>query len=317
MAGYARATLRRPVYNRPMTEDEPYRHAPMDRAEVRELRRLSDRQGTRQLALHGAALLAAGALVALSSTALWRLPAQALEGAILIFLFAPLHETIHRTVFRNRRLNDALAAVIGFLLVLPASYFRYFHFCHHRYTQDPANDPELASPKPRNRAQWLLAATGLPVWKAHAMGVLRHAAGKTDEPYLTPGPAHRVVREARIHLGLYALIAVLSLAFRSTLALEFWVIPALLGQPWLRLYLMAEHTGCALVPDMLANSRTTLTNGIVRFFAWNMPYHAEHHAFPAVPFHALPRLHQRLAPALKVVSPGYIAAQRSILRGLR
>ena len=117
--------------------------------------------------------------------------------------------------------------------------------------------------------------------------------------------------------ALYALIAVLSLALHSTLALEFWVIPALLGQPWLRLYLMAEHTGCALVPDMLANSRTTLTNGIVRFFAWNMPYHAEHHAFPAVPFHALPRLHQRLAPALKVVSPGYIAAQRSILKGLR
>jgi hypothetical protein len=35
-----------------------------------------------------------------------------------------------------------------------------------------------------------------------------------------------------------------------------------------------------------------------------------------VPFHALPRLHLRLAPAIKVVSPGYIAAQRSILQGI-
>jgi len=70
------------------------------------------------------------------------------------------------------------------------------------------------------------------------------------------------------------------------------------------------------VPDMLANSRTTLTNGLVRFLAWNMPFHAEHHTFPAVPFHALPALHRRLAPVIKVKTPGYIAAQRSILKGL-
>ena len=80
---------------------------------------------------------------------------------------------------------------------------------------------------------------------------------------------------------------------------------------------MAEHTGCDLVPDMLANSRTTLTNGVVRFFAWNMPFHAEHHTFPAVPFHALPALHQRLSAVIKVKTAGYIGAQRSILAGLR
>ena len=300
-----------------MTWEGTYPCAPIDRPEMRELRRLSDWPGSLHLALHLGALFAAGALVAVAPSLVWRIPAQALEGAILVFLFAPLHESIHRTAFRNRRLNDAVAAIIGFLLVLPAGYFRFFHFCHHRYTQNPERDPELASPKPRNLGQWLLVVTGLPVWKAHVVGVLRHAAGKiVDEPYLTTIPARLVVREARIHLALYALVAVVSLALRSTAALDFWIVPAMLGQPWLRLYLMAEHTGCDLVPDMLANSRTTLSNPVVRFFAWNMPYHAEHHCFPAVPFHALPRLHQRLAPALKVVAPGYVAAQRSILKGL-
>jgi len=297
-------------------EAETYTHAPVAREEMREMRRPSDGAGALRLSLHVAALLTAGALVALAPTFWWRLPAQALEGVILIFLFAPLHESIHRTVFRNRRANDVLAAITGFLIVLPAGYFRYFHFCHHRYTQDPARDPELATPKPATFGQWLLVVTGLPVWKSHLMGVLQHAASKIDEPYLTPVPARRVIREARIHLALYALIAAASLALRSTAVLEFWIVPAILGQPWLRLYLMAEHTGCPLVPDMLANSRTTLTNGIVKFFAWNMPFHAEHHTFPAVPFHALPRLHLRLAPAIRVVSPGYIAAQRSILQDI-
>jgi fatty acid desaturase len=298
-------------------ESETYSHAPVSRAEMRELRRLTTRHGVLHLALHLAALIAAGVLVAVVPSLWWRIPAQALEGAILIFLFAPLHETIHRTVFRNRRANDVVASILGFLIVLPAGYFRYFHFCHHRYTQDPQRDPELATPKPRSVGQWLLVVTGLPVWKSHVMGVLQHAAGKIDEPYLTPIPARQVIREARIHLALYALIALVSILLRSTAALEFWIVPAILGQPWLRLYLMAEHTGCDLVPDMLVNSRTTLTNGAVRFLAWNMPFHAEHHTFPAVPFHALPALHRRLAPAIKVKTQGYIGAQRSILADLK
>jgi fatty acid desaturase len=209
-----------------------------------------------------------------------------------------------------------VAAVLGFLIVLPADYFRFFHFAHHRYTQNPERDPELASPKPRTKAAWLWAVTGIPLWRAHIVGVLQHAAGRTPEPYLAGTAARQVVREARIHLLLYAAIAVISVLLRSDAAIEFWVLPAVLGQPWLRLYLMAEHTGCPLIPDMLANSRTTLTNPLVRFFAWNMPFHAEHHSFPAVPFHALPALHADLASALKTTARGYFAAQREILRAL-
>lgn len=31
-----------------------------------------------------------------------------------------------------------------------------------------------------------------------------------------------------------------------------------------------------------------------RKLAWNMPYHAEHHAWPSVPFHFLPFVHKLL-----------------------
>src|SRR5262249_27463071 len=131
-----------------MDDAIPYPHAPVPRARVRELRRLSDRRGLAHLAGHLAALLAACIVVA-AAPGFWRLPGRAVEGAILIFLSAPLHESIQRTALKNRRLNDAVASVIGFLILLPADYFRFFHFAHHRYTQDPANDPELAAAKPR------------------------------------------------------------------------------------------------------------------------------------------------------------------------
>ena len=38
-----------------------------------------------------------------------------------------------------------------------------------------------------------------------------------------------------------------------------------------------------------------------------MPYHAEHHAYPAVPFHALPRLHEELKSELTHQGKGLAA----------
>ena len=57
---------------------------------------------------------------------------------------------------------------------------------------------------------------------------------------------------------------------------------------------------------MLENSRTTTTNAIVRWLAWNMPYHAEHHAYPTVPFYRLPALHLLAKPYLKETEQGYV-----------
>ncbi|MYF06606.1 MAG: fatty acid desaturase, partial [Rhodospirillaceae bacterium] len=63
----------------------------------------------------------------------------------------------------------------------------------------------------------------------------------------------------------------------------------------------------------------TFTNRLVRFIAWNMPYHVEHHVYPAVPFHRLPAFHAVLRDRLSVTADGYRAATQAttgaILRG--
>jgi fatty acid desaturase len=295
-----------------------YAHRGIDRARLADLNRRSDARGLCHLAGHGLLLLATGALLGLALDTWWAVPATVLHGIALIALFAPLHETIHRTAFRSRWLNDAVSWLGGFVLVLPPEYFRFFHFAHHRHTQDPLNDPELASPKPTTFAQWLLQVCGWNYWRAEVAGLVTHALGRTPEPFLTaPRAAARIVTEARIALIIYALVAVAAAATGSWAPLTFWVLPVLAGQPFLRFYLLAEHTLCPLVPDMLANSRTTHSNAAVRFLAWNMPYHAEHHAFPSVPFHALPSLHRDLRSNLKVTAPGYVAVNREILRSLK
>ena len=277
----------------------------------------SDRKGLTRLALHLLVIAAAGAIYASAFETAWMLPAAWLYGTTLVFLFAPLHETVHYTAFRSRWINRAVSAVCGWILVLPPRYFRAFHLEHHRYTQDPERDPELAVAPPRTWYDYLWRVSGFEYWTSRARTTLKHATGRVAEPYIAPSERARVVREARLYLASYAAIAAGSAAVGSAAMLWIWLVPVVLGQPMLRLYLLAEHTGCPMVPDMLANSRTVHTNAIVRFLAWNMPYHAEHHAYAAVPFHALPRAHAALAPYVKVQSQGYASVHRELIRGLR
>ena len=281
------------------------------------LKERSDRKGLAHLALHLVAIAAAGTVYALAFDTAWWLPAAWLHGTVLVFLFAPLHETVHYTAFRSRWLNRAVSAVCGWILVLPARYFRAFHLEHHRYTQDPERDPELAAAPPETFRDYLWRVSGLEYWTSRIRTMLVHASARVTEPYIAPSEQAAVVREARLYLASYVTLATVCAVIGSPALLWLWVVPALLGQPMLRLYLLAEHTGCPLVPDMLANSRTVHTNAVVRFLAWNMPYHTEHHAYAAIPFHALPRAHAALAPYVQEQSPGYASVHRELIRGLR
>jgi fatty acid desaturase len=284
-----------------------------ERQRLLQLAQRSDQQGLGQLAMHLAALLASAAAVLAARGAPWLLPAMLLHGILLVFLFAPLHEAAHRTAFRSRWLNDGVARACGAVLILPPAYFRAFHFTHHRHTQDPARDPELSTPKPASRAGYLWHVSGLPYWRERIATSLRHARGQVTEPFIAPHAKPGIVREARLLLGLYGLLALASLLAGSDLLLWLWLVPALLGQPFLRACLLAEHTLCPLVPEMLRNSRTTRSTALVRRLAWNMPYHAEHHAHPALPFHALPAAHALLAARIAVQADGYVAVQRAIV----
>ena len=60
---------------------------------------------------------------------------------------------------------------------------------------------------------------------------------------------------------------------------------------WLMgIYGHTQHAGLAEnVLDHRLNCRTVYMNPINRFLYWNMNYHLEHHMFPLVPYHALPR----------------------------
>jgi len=278
------------------------------------LTRRCDAAGLAQLAGHVAALVVTGVFVGVSIGTVWLLLALPVHGFVLIFLFAPLHETVHRTAFRSRWMNTVVAWICGALLLLPPDYFRAFHFAHHRYTQDPERDPELAYPKPWSRGSYLWVVSGIPYWRERLVSNWQHARGRVTAPFIGAAARAGIVREARVLVAVYVLVAVVAVAAGSAAPVYYWLLPVLLGQPFLRMFLLCEHTGCALSGDMRMNARTTLTNRAMRRLAWNMPFHTAHHVYPGVPFHGLPEVHRRIRDGVRYEAVGYFAVQRAIVR---
>lgn len=288
--------------------------ASLPQAQKDQLHARSDARGLKHLAGH-IGLLAAFAVYIAAQGPFWQILLLP-YGITIVFLFTLSHECTHATPFKAKWLNDVVGHAVSLPLVLPFTWFRYYHLAHHKHTNDPDRDPELAGGgRPKTWPQYIWALTGIGYWRGGLSVLWRHARGAVTADYLPPRKHRAMILEARILIALYALIA-LSL-FVSPLALWLWIVPVLIGQPVLRLYLLAEHGHCPAVANMLENTRTTLTNRLVRFLAWNMPYHAEHHAMPMVPFHKLPDLHEDIAAHLKSVSPSYRAFTRAYVAELR
>ncbi|MEL6421864.1 MAG: fatty acid desaturase [Pseudomonadota bacterium] len=286
-------------------EDHRSLIAALPAAERAHLVSRTNRHAAIRLAQHGAALTLTSTII-LSGMPGWWL-ALVPQGVLLVFLFTAMHEATHETAFASAPANRALRMCVGFVLLISPTWFRGFHFAHHRHTNDPAHDPELAIGHPTTWHDYLWRLTGLPLWWAQGRVLVRLISGNGSYDYLPARSQPRAIREARVFAAIYIAIAALSVLVGSAAAWWLWIAPMLLGQPFLRAYLMAEHHRCPQVANMLANSRTTFTNRAMRWLAWNMPFHAEHHAYPSVPFHRLPAFHALTRPHLTSTSDGYRA----------
>ena len=246
-----------------------------------------------------------------------RLVGLLLCGIGLATCFAPLHECCHRTAFRSRRVNDSVAWLAGLLCFYNSTYYRRYHQWHHRYTHQPGQDPELDDPVPTTAWAYLLELSGWNWWTGKLRGYRQLLWGDLSGlSYLSPELIPQVRRSVRLQFAVYAALALASLGSANGFLLWFWLLPLAVGQPLLRFVLLAEHSGCSFSSDGTKNTRTTLTIWPVRWLMWNMPFHAEHHLYPSLPFHALPAAHIFIAPHLAHCDPGYLAVHRRLLGNL-
>ena len=286
--------------------------------QLRTLSEPSDSRGFVQLAIHLVLLGLSIWLVARSGP--WTLfPAMLLLGIVQAALFAPIHETMHMTAFASPRLNQ----IVGWLSACPSllnwHFYTYFHLAHHRHTQDPERDPELTVPAPATLNGYVWRVLAMPYWYTRLVVLWNGLRGDLSAyPYIPARAVPRVIRSLRLMAVFMLACAVLSAVLVGWWApLVFWVIPQLLGQPFLRLYLLTEHTLCTLDNNALTNTRTTVTNAVMRVLMWNMPFHTEHHLYPSIPFHRLGDAHAQLRNQLGVLQNGYARWHLGFVRTLR
>src|SRR6201996_6920588 len=285
--------------------------------ELRALQGRSNWIGWQRLGIHVVLLAGAGWLVAVSSGWLV-LPAVFVLGLVQVALFAPAHETMHQTAFASRRANT----VVGWLTSCPSllnwHFYTAFHLAHHRHTQVPGQDPELVTSAPATLRSYALRILGVPFWTLRLRVAWDCCRGDLGAyPYVSAAVAPKIIRSGRGMVALMVGGSVLSaLLFGWATPLLYWIGPQLLGQPPLRAYLLAEHTGCTLDRNGLTNTRTTLTWAPVRLLMWDMPYHAEHHLFPSIPFHRLKDAHVLIRDRLGYLQPGYVRWNLGFVRSL-
>jgi fatty acid desaturase len=292
----------------------------VDAATLRRLCVASDAAGAAQTLSHVGAVAVTGWLLWITRGAawpakIWAVPLFLVHGTLLNFLYAGQHELSHGAVFKARWLNEWIGRLFGFVLFYPRTFDQVQHMAHHRYTSDWARDGELAR-APYTLSTYLLWMTGITYWYTRWRRLLRFSVGVVTEPYL---PAYRhpdMIREARWHLAGYAAIAALSVVAHSWAAVLLWLAPMIALKFMHQLQNTIEHLGLPHTDDMLANTRSTRTNALMRWMTWQMPYHTAHHAFPGVPFHKLKELHRMLFTDRGTEPPTmtYWGFQRAALR---
>jgi fatty acid desaturase len=265
----------------------------IDAARLRGLCVVSNGAGALQTLSHVGAIAVTGTLLWSASGSWWAVPVFMLHGVLLNFLYAGQHELSHWTVFRTGWLNEWVGRLFGFVLFYPRTFDQLQHMAHHRFTQDWERDGELARAR-YTMASYLLWMSGVTYWYSRWRRILRFSFGIVSEPYVAAKRRAELVREARLHLGGYAMIAGVSAAAHSSAAVMLWLVPMVAMKSVHQLQNTIEHLGLPHEDNVLANTRSTRTNALMRWLAWQMQYHTAHHAFPGVPFHRLHDLHEAI-----------------------
>jgi fatty acid desaturase len=305
-----------------LLREDPEMEASFSRRDIltpKELRALSERsdvEGSIQIGTHVGAIIFAGILHSYALGSWWVLLTGLALGVLLNFLYAGQHELSHATVFKTRKLNEIFGRLIGFVMIFPRDFDQIMHFAHHQYTQNWERDGELVR-EPYTLTSYLLWVAGITYWRNRFAGIIRRARGIILEPYIRQEEEAKVILESRIHLGLYAGIALISVIMGSWAALTFWIIPMILTKPIHQLQNTIEHLGLSHEDDILHNTRSTRIGALGKWLCWQMPYHTAHHTFPAVPFWKLKDLNEKLENVTgEVHRMGWIEFQIEVIKKL-
>ena len=289
----------------------------IDRKVLKQLMQRSDAAGLRHFGPWLVLLVGSGGAAYLTWSTIWCIPAFAVYGILYAMSDHHAHELSHGTPFRTRWLNETFYHLNAFMTLHEGHYWRWSHSRHHTETLIVGRDPEIAFPRPVSLVDAALDFLFIGSGGRELGKILRHAAGRMSQYAIEIVPSselRKVVWSSRAYVAIFAGVIAWCGAIGSVLPALFIVLPRFYGGALAQLFNMTQHAGLAEdVWDHRLNTRTVRLNPLFAFLYMNMNYHVEHHMFPLVPFHALPRLHGLIRNQCPPAYAGLREAYREII----
>jgi fatty acid desaturase len=225
-----------------------------------------------------------------------------------------MHESAHKLLFTNKRVNDWVGTwLIAYPTFTPITIYRRGHFAHHKEEFGP-KEPDMAFYGGYRCDRRTLARR-----------LVRDAVGISGWKNFTPlfkglrSPVYRRVSASII--GTQVVLWAVMWAATG----RWWIYPLLWWLPWMtqwrvlnRLRSIAEHGGLEKSSDRRATTHNVHQSWLARF--WFVPYntgwHLAHHVDMGIPWRNLPRFHEELARAGYITDeltyPNYLALWREL-----
>ena len=277
--------------------DAAWYQSPVPGDSMRELRERRDEPAIRDTLLWFALLAISGTCGYLLWGTWWAIIPFAAYGVLYASVSdSRWHESLHGTAFKTDWMNNALYELASFMVLRESVSWRWSHTRHHSDTLIVGRDPEIVVQRPPNMIIFItnfFNVMGLWRYWGH---VILHCTGRVTEDeraFVPENEKGKLVVRARIYVMIYAGVIASAAYFGSILPLMYVGLTNIYGAWLMLVYGYTQHAGLAEnVLDHRLDCRTVYMNRLNRYLYWNMNYHVEHHMFPLVPYHALPRLHE-------------------------
>ena len=277
--------------------------------------------------LYFSSLLLSGVIACLSWGTWYSIPAFFIYGTIYACSNARWHEYGHRTVFKNRKLNDFFYYISSFIAFFEPISWRWSHANHHSQTRHNNLDLEIADPRPTNlRILFFTEFFGYYRVKAELIKIIKHSFKIFDKnnesedklcilDLVPEKEVQKMIISSRIFLFIIFFTILFSIYVKSFLPILLIITPQIYGGPVLWLLAFTQHAGLKFNSnDHRETTRTVILGPILGTFLYsNMQYHIEHHACPQVPFYNLPELHKIIKDQLPRSNQGLIDAYKEII----
>jgi len=274
----------------------------IDKKQLKELSRRRDLPALNHFFIYFCALFISGYLAYLTWGTWLSFVFFFIYGTIYTFSVSNWHETVHKTAFKTRWINEFFYHISSFMADFEGFRWRWSHTFHHSNTLQTKDnyDHEIQISRPTDLIAFFLNFVPftdlLFPHRLIKFEVLKHSLGFFSPVVKISAPLKekkKILWNSRFYVAIWLCIILLSIYFETILPILYFLLPNYYGKPIWFLINVTQHLGAGLdKKDHRESTHSVIINPIFSFLYWHMEYHLEHHMFPMVPSYNLKRLHE-------------------------